>query len=315
MRPTCLAALVAATLSATGCTVASTSTPPGSGDDGSLIHAPANPDAPASTSTEARTFVIQSFDVGASTYGWRALGLDIDDQATTRDSTGVCQLVRGAATITQQDGDGGIDNSFGANLVPLLITVLGSDAPDRLNASLLTGSPVNQVEVFGLDRTLTDATLMASFDGAPFAGAWITGGIVVGGPSAKEAQLMLGVLSGNGSTTAELSFPMTHIQMVAPLSADGSSVQNGVLSGILPTSEAVLAVDAFARAIAPGIDPDSLQSFEQQVIQASDIMVDGTQDASKTCDGISVGLGFTATASPPPRVLQPSRVPTWRAGP
>ena len=34
----------------------------------------------------------------------------------------------------------------------------------------------------------------------------------------------------------------------------------------------------------------------EQVKRASDIMVDGTQDPTKTCDGISVGLGFEAQA-------------------
>ena len=33
----------------------------------------------------------------------------------------------------------------------------------------------------------------------------------------------------------------------------------------------------------------------ESIGQASDIMQDGTQDPTKTCDGISIGLGFTAT--------------------
>ena len=31
-----------------------------------------------------------------------------------------------------------------------------------------------------------------------------------------------------------------------------------------------------------------------ELIQASDIMQDGTQDPTKTCDGISIGIGFEA---------------------
>jgi hypothetical protein len=309
MRTAVLAVLVA--LAAPGCSASATGSPSpsGSGDE-ALIHAPADPDAPASTSTAARTFVVRSFDFGASTdNGWQSLGLDIDDQDTNRYSTTVCQLAKGASPVAQQDGAGGIDNSFGANLVPILITVLGSDAPDRLNASFATGSPGNQLVVFGLSLALGDATLMANFDGSPFAGAWITGGTLVGGPSAKEAQLHLGTLSGNGSATAELTFPITHIQVVAPLTADGSSVQAGVLSAIVPTAEAVTAVDAFARAISPGIDDESVQSMEQQIIQASDILVDGTQDPSKPCDGISVGLGFTADATPSRALSRPSTLP------
>jgi hypothetical protein len=301
MRTAFVAALVA--LAASGCVTSTTGSPSpvGSGDE-PLIHAPADPDAPASTSTAARTFVVTSFDYGALTdsAAWQSLGLDIDDQDTTRDSTDVCQLTAGASRVTQQDGSGGIDNSFGANLLPILITVLGSDAPQRLDASFATGSPGNQLVVFGLSPALDDATVMASFDGAPFAGAWVTGRTVVGGPSAKEARLHLGTLSDGASATAELTFPITHIQVVAPLTADGSTVQAGVLSAIVPTVEAIAAVDTFARAISPGIDEQSLQSIEQQIAQASDILVDGTQDPSRPCDGISLGLGFTAVATPVP---------------
>ena len=45
-----------------------------------------------------------------------------------------------------------------------------------------------------------------------------------------------------------------------------------------------------------------------QIAQASDILTDGTQDPTKPCDGISIGLGFdgalvqlgTPVAPPPP---------------
>ena len=35
-------------------------------------------------------------------------------------------------------------------------------------------------------------------------------------------------------------------------------------------------------------------SIIPQIMQASDIMTDGTQDPGKTCDGILIGLGFDA---------------------
>jgi hypothetical protein len=274
---------------------------------GRIARSLADPDAPSSTSTGTRVYQIRSLDFGdESSDAWRGLGLDIDDTATTRDSSDVCQLAAGAATVTQQDGNGGIDNSFGENLLPILVTVMGSDAPARLNASFVTGGPVNQFEVRGLDVALGDATVTGSFDGAPFAGAWLTGGTVVSGPSAKEASLLLGAATLTGAETAELTFAITHIQMVAPLTSDGSGVQHGVLSAIMPTAEAVTAVEQFARALDPNVDPSVLQTLDQQVAQASDILVDGTQDPSKPCNGISVGLGFTATVVTAARALRPS---------
>ena len=38
--------------------------------------------------------------------------------------------------------------------------------------------------------------------------------------------------------------------------------------------------------------PVFCNTFDAQIRQASDIMVDGTQDPAKTCNGISIGLGF-----------------------
>jgi hypothetical protein len=42
-------------------------------------------------------------------------------------------------------------------------------------------------------------------------------------------------------------------------------------------------------------DNSLLGTLLLQVRQASDIMSDGTQDPSKTCDGITMGLGFEMT--------------------
>ena len=236
--------------------------------------------------------------LGASTPdAWKSLGLDIDGQASTRTSTGVCQLAQGAPPSTHDDGDGGIDNSFGANLVPVLTTVMGSDVIAQMNASFAAGEPVNILGVHGLAAAGGDATLLGTFDSMPFDTAWLTNGIVVGGPSALETQLTLGRVT-SGSRSAELVLPITHVQVVAPLADAGWSVQGGVLSGILPTEEAVSAVVTFATAMKPGIDSQTLTVFEDAVRQASDILVDGTQDPTKACDGISIGLGFTAEGHP-----------------
>lgn len=40
----------------------------------------------------------------------------------------------------------------------------------------------------------------------------------------------------------------------------------------------------------------TMASILTQVEQAADILVDGTQDPTKTCDAISIGIGFDAVA-------------------
>jgi hypothetical protein len=38
----------------------------------------------------------------------------------------------------------------------------------------------------------------------------------------------------------------------------------------------------------------TIDSIASQVTQAADILIDGSQDPSKSCDGVSIGVGFEA---------------------
>ena len=57
-----------------------------------------------------------------------------------------------------------------------------------------------------------------------------------------------------------------------------------------------------------------------QIEQASDILTDGTQDPTQTCDGISIGLGFDAlpdqlgTTAPPLPQAVPCDIDAGDAG-
>jgi hypothetical protein len=75
---------------------------------------------------------------------------------------------------------------------------------------------------------------------------------------------------------------------------DGATA--GQIAGILDAEEFTAEFAKAAGSFDPGLcDPSSptLQSILNQVRQASDIMLDGTQDSTKVCNGISIGLGFT----------------------
>ncbi len=269
-----------------------------------LRHAPPDPGAPAATSGAQRTFAVRSFDLGGgSPDAWKQLGLDIDGASTTAASTGLCKLAPGASPRVHEDGADGIDNSFGANLVPLLSVVFGSEVFVRLNASLATGYGSDLLQIGGLEAG-GDATVDAALQAAPFPRAWIAGSTFATAPSTPEVRLVLGSTSLQaGAPSAALALPVTHVQIVAPLADDAWTVQGGVLSGILPAADTVKAVDAFMQAIDPDVSADVLRAAEQQVLQSADILVDGTQDPARACDGISIGLGFTADARP---VLSPA---------
>jgi hypothetical protein len=284
--------------------------------DKSLAHAPSDPGAPASTSTATRTFAVRSFDLGASDpSAWKRIGLDIDGMVTTRDSKDVCQLAAGAPPSTHDDGADGIDNSFGANIVPMLVALFGQDVSAHMNASLWPSQRTDLLAIRGADTT-ADATVSATLNGAAVGHAWIGGGTFVSSPSTQEFQLALGKL-GDGAVTGfptELVLPIEHVQIVAPLADGAWSIDDGVLSGIIPTAQAVQEVHDFVLALHPDESPDMLADFERMVRQAADILVDGKQDQSRPCDGISVGVHFTADARtaqlhPPHPLPSTSEVP------
>jgi hypothetical protein len=59
---------------------------------------------------------------------WKSIGFNLDGKCTTSTSTDVCELTTGASLSTQDDGTGGIDNSYGENLCPIFET-LSNDNP------------------------------------------------------------------------------------------------------------------------------------------------------------------------------------------
>ncbi|TKD05105.1 hypothetical protein [Polyangium fumosum] len=96
------------------------------------------------------------------------------------------------------------------------------------------------------------------------------------------------------------------------LDADQQGATGGHISGVISAQDFS---DEVANMVAPFdesfCNPNSptLQSILKQIRMAADIMSDGTQDPTKQCDAISIGVGFTmksaqlgpvAPAVPPP---------------
>jgi len=66
-------------------------------------------------------------DGGTST-GWKTIGFNLDGKCTVPVSTNVCTLQTGASKATQDDGTGGIDNSYGENICPVVVSTSGAGA-------------------------------------------------------------------------------------------------------------------------------------------------------------------------------------------
>jgi hypothetical protein len=110
--------------------------------------------------------------------------------------------------------------------------------------------------------------------------------------------------SGQGTGTLALALgagslmlPMHALRIHATVAGDNSTATNGVVSGVVATTDFLAAFHQLAGSISQSLCSGSAwMSIAAQLAQASDIMQDGTQDNTKTCDGISIGLGFEAAA-------------------
>jgi hypothetical protein len=77
------------------------------------------------------------------------------------------------------------------------------------------------------------------------------------------------------------------------LDAAHENATGGIISGVLATADLTTQL-AFWTQPDPSLCPQLSQPLLTQVQQASDILDDGTQDPTRSCDAISIGIGFTA---------------------
>jgi hypothetical protein len=106
----------------------------------------------------------------ASANAWQSFGYDLDGLVTTAASTDVCTLVPGASKSVQIDGTGGIDNSWGANIIPILETLDGTFSQTANNA-IQSGAPTQLFYVVGFDDSAANMTSATGLSGVALTGA------------------------------------------------------------------------------------------------------------------------------------------------
>src|SRR6185503_2488905 len=114
-------------------------------------------DEPTSSDT-TMTFAVSSLLLGETTragaletWAWKKYGYDLDGLTTTKDSTNVCTLHMGAPATNQVDGDGGVDNAFGALILPIIQVGTSIQIPsDNATKLIASGAWTLQIEVRGL---------------------------------------------------------------------------------------------------------------------------------------------------------------------
>ena len=321
----CLALGAAGAFVFEGC---SSSTSSSSG--GSPGAPPTAPDAPKTTSTAEHNFALKTLLLGdttragqASPTAWKDYGYNLDGLVSTKDSTDVCSPP-GNNRSAKDDGTNGIDNSFGNIILPFITSVAGNDAPSKLNQALTDGSFTIMIDVTGLtdDPAQTNTGLsgflnaggefdpngakptFTTADNWPvrpellsdpsnpksskvtFPSAFITNGLFVNGAQ-SDVRLSL-VFSGQ-------SLDLTIHKAVISFQHQGTTAANGTIAGVIDTEELVANLKTVAGRISSSLcGGGTLDNLLQTIRNASDIMNDGTQKPGATCNGISVGLGFTA---------------------
>lgn len=290
--------------------------------------APPDPGGPAPDGSGAVVLAIRKMYFGdtdrhdvAGATAWKQYGFDVDGKISDATSTDVCTLTAGAASTTQTDGASGTDNSFGENVLPLVLSVAGPDfakrngerlasggAPtilfviDKLGSGasysplpgrVLVGAPFGSPPAWdGTDAWPIDASSLNGGDvGTPklvFNGGYMNGRVWVGAPPFVGTSLPL--LFGD-----EVELLISAVQVAMRISADGRSA-SGILAGVLPTNSFLAALRQIAGRVSKSLcTASALDALAQKARQASDILRDGSNMPGVPCDAISIGIGFEAS--------------------
>lgn len=256
----------------------------------------------------------------ASSQAWKQFGLNLDGKVSTNNSADLCQPASGASkNSVYPDGDNGIDNAFGKLVLPVLLGI-NPDFANMVNSSIDQGTFSILVALEGLkpgnDQSPIEARVYTgsstdvppAFDGRD---CWPVTAESLSDPkdtsSAKvvfpASALDNSSWTSSGESTINLTVPSfpdaIHLRvrrgrMAMNLATDHESAIAGEVGGVLDTEEFVAEVTRLAGLIDKSLcGSATLDSILAQVRQASDILNDGTQDPAKTCNGISIGFGFT----------------------
>jgi hypothetical protein len=338
--------LLAVTLASQGCSSSSSGTT--SGGSGGGLEPPAAPAgaAPAALGTP-RTFALQGLFLGGtdrtgapSDGAWKKYGYDLDKKTTTSKSTDVCSLADGAPKSAQTDGDQGIDNSFGETILPI-VTSVSATAETDINKSLTDGSFTVMLDIQGLtdDPAQTNTNLSGQiFAGATYSADKTAPGFDLTTDWPVRPELLADGKTVEGGSKVKFDPATTYIvkgQFVTQASAiklslavggqaleldilnavitfnhtDPHSAATGTIAGIINTQQLVDAIHGVAGRLQKSLcEGSAFDQIATELKQASDIVSAGANNAGVPCDGISIGLGFTAKEIKHPTKVAPATV-------
>ncbi len=257
--------------------------------------------------------------VGSNT-AWRAYGRDVDGLVTTKDSTDVCTLQPGAPKFNQTDGNDGIDNAWGAVFLPILQTMASLPTPSQVATDdILAGKDALLVQTVGLtsDTSQTGSNIVGQiFAGTLYDGGTPTFDSTTDWPVDTRSLVAQSISSGaiahfdhgtvqqgvfdTGVITGPVLVPMWLQGVPLSVTIHDAEIRfdhtggaaNGMISGVLDTQEFVAMLKNVVPFMSVSLCGPALAGVIDQVMQAQDILADGTNHAGTACSGISIGIGF-----------------------
>lgn len=241
---------------------------------------------------------------------WKQYGYNIDG-VPPGNLAAFCMPAAGAsASLVHEEGTNGIENAFGHLVWPsfqssAILNCSLCNAPDPLDKfrpllsldELGGGSSYDPVSArVALGGDLGHAPLFDGTDQWP-----VVQGTTISLPTSYLVNdTWVSGTIGNLSLPLDLdpvvTFDIHHAVLTMKLDQARTTATGGILSGVIPTADLQQKAQMAVGTVDPGAcSGPQLADVLLLIARSSDIMEDGTQDPAKTCDGISIGLGFEAS--------------------
>jgi len=282
-------------------------------------------DGPGQTFAVSKLFLGDTDRTGSpKPDAWEQYGYNLDGKISTETSTDHCKPRAGAQLKSvKKDGSGGLDNAFGKLLMPI-IGSLASDATALINENIADGSftilmkldtlgdKANYIDIPTSLYVGTNLGGPAKFDGSDkwpvvpelldnpadinsskvkFANSYVANDTWVSG-SKGDLDIKLSVAG------FALNLGISNAVLSMKLDADRKGTTNGVIAGVLPVEPLVAELKKVAGGFSKELCTGStFESIAESIRQAADVLEDGSQNPSKECNAISIGLGFEAKAA------------------
>ncbi len=324
---------VAGSATGTGCSSKTQDTGASTGTGEASKEPPAKPAAGAKAEAgKSVVFAVNKLYLGDTDWNgsksqtaWQNFGYNLDGKISTAESTDHCKPYMGATPKSvKQDGPGGLDNSFGKNLVPI-ITSLSANASGTINDNIAQGKFTIMVKIDGLGA----GTDYIDLPSALYVGAKLMSPPPMGSWAQFKWDVVPELLNDpKDINSSKVKFPSSYVTrntwvsgtpgklsiqlsiagyalgldiekavVTMDLAADRGAASKGIIAGVLAVEPLIAELKkiagSFSKDLCMGTTFDSIAV---QLRQTADINADGGQDPSKTCDAISIGLGFDSKA-------------------